>query len=144
MGGRTLENVGTPAIGTDAINLQYITDRGKHTQDTAVDTGMTWTNGKKIYRWTFRNTTGGSSGNNGSKTIANIPNFDEKVYMDGYVLASDNNQLPLNYYFYDNSFNTTTTVGSSGNVVTVWRTASGNESILANRPVVGTVYYTQK
>ncbi len=153
MNGRTLENVGYPGSPTDAASLQSVNDRinaqqaawGKHPlypNENPVDTGMTWIDGKKIYRMTIKTTSGPSSGQ--FKTIANLPYFNELVEVQGYLKTTDNNNVPLNWYLYDRGYNTATGVSDNGDVTMMWRSSAGNEGVLSNRPIVMTVYYTMK
>ncbi len=153
MNGRTLENVGYPGSPSDAASLQSVNDRilanetakGKHPlfpNENPVDTGMKWIDGKIIYRMTIKTTSGSSSGQ--FKTIANLPYFNELVEVQGYLKTTDNNNVPLNWYLYDRGYNTATGVSDNGDVTMMWRSSAGNEAVLANRPVVMTVYYTMK
>ncbi len=154
MNGRTLENVGKPGSDGDAANKKYVDDaintatstKGKYPlypDESPVDSGMLWTNGKKIYRTVIRGTSHTNSGQ--MKVVAQLPYYEERVSIDGYITSADGNHVPINYYYYDNGFNTTCTINaSSGNVQFTWRSSPGSENQLSNKNIVIVAHYTMK
>lgn len=86
-------NDGTPFNYTTEVTLDEVPVNTVYST-TEQDTGMTWIDGKPIYRKVYSWTTSSTSGTN---TTQNLPaNVNVVVNFYGFILADDYSRLPIN------------------------------------------------
>src|SRR5215471_5779013 len=88
-----------------ARKADIITGESVNYSISPVDTGVMWIDGQPIYRRVFILMTGATV--NTSNTILHVPNgwgFFGLVRLDGYLTTTDEDRVPLSYYFAPNDY----------------------------------------
>jgi phage major head subunit gpT-like protein len=98
-------------------------------------TGRRETNGKLIWEFVGHTKTPGASDTVG--LLGNAPNIAEAISIRGFVLNSNNINVPINSYYAQTGDNVYTDVNQNGDIRMVWHVANPSTSaqVWANRPV---------
>jgi hypothetical protein len=120
---------GSAVVSINAVPLPQYAEAGWRS------TGRKAVSGKLIWEYTGHTTTPGSNDTGG--LLGNAPNMDEAISLRGFVLNSNNVNVPINSYYAQTGDNVYTDVSQNGDIRMVWHVANTSTSsqVWANRPV---------